>query len=64
VLAPGKRHWRIFTDLCTHAKARGNLVSDAYLAALAIETGSVWATTDRDYQRFHGLRLIHPLDGT
>jgi hypothetical protein len=62
VLAPGRRHWEIFTDLCSHANARGNLVADVYLAALAIETGSVWATTDGDYRRFRGLRLIHPLD--
>jgi toxin-antitoxin system PIN domain toxin len=62
VLSPGRQHWRIFTDLCSHTNARGNLIPDAYLAALAIETGSEWATTDGDYRRFRGLRLIHPLD--
>lgn len=35
---------------------------DAFLAALAIETGSEWVTTDRDYTRFRGLRIRHPLD--
>ena len=35
---------------------KGNLVPDAYLAALAIESGSEWATTDRDYGRFSELR--------
>ena len=34
----------------------GNLIPDAYLAALAIESGSEWITTDRDYERFPGLR--------
>lgn len=63
VLAPGPRHWSIFTRLCSEAGARGNLVPDAYLAALAIETGSEWITTDGDYRRFRGLRLRHPLDG-
>ena len=62
VLAPGPRHWQIFTGLCSETGARGNLIPDAYLAALAIETGSEWITTDRDYRRFRGLRLRHPLD--
>ncbi|MGH9339512.1 MAG: type II toxin-antitoxin system VapC family toxin [Acidobacteriota bacterium] len=57
---PGERHWRIFTRLCRDSGARGNLVSDAYLAALAIESGSTWITTDRDYARFSGLRWRHP----
>jgi uncharacterized protein len=58
---PGARHWDIFTRLCTSAGARGNLVPDAYLAALAIECGAEWVTTDRDYARFQGLRWHHPL---
>jgi hypothetical protein len=44
------------------AGAKGNLVPDAYLAALAIDSGSEWITTDRDYSRFPGLRWRHPLD--
>ncbi len=59
-IAPGPRHWGIFLDLCRRASARGNLVPDAYLAALAIESGSEWITTDRDYGRFPGLRWRHP----
>lgn len=62
VLAPGPRHWAIFLDLCRTVDARGNLVSDAYHAALAIETGATWITTDRDYARFAGLRWRHPLE--
>lgn len=53
---PGPRHWEIFERLCRDANARGNLVPDAYLAALAIESGCEWITTDRDYARFPGLR--------
>lgn len=60
-IAPGPRHWQIFTRLCREAGAKGNLVPDAYLAALAIESGSEWITTDRDYARFFGLRWRHPL---
>jgi toxin-antitoxin system PIN domain toxin len=60
-IAPGSRHWDIFVRLCHSANAKGNHVPDAYLAALAIETGSEWITTDRDYGRFPGLRWRHPL---
>ena len=58
---PGGRHWGIFMDLCRKVDARGNLVSDAYFAALAIESGNTWVTTDRDYSRFPGLEWKHPL---
>lgn len=63
LLAPGPRHWRIFERLCRDAGATGNLVPDAYLAALAIEHGAELATTDRDFARFPGLRWRHPLAG-
>jgi hypothetical protein len=62
VVRPGPRHWPIFVELVTRAGARGNLVPDAYLAALAIESGSEWVTSDRDFARFPGLRWRHPLD--
>lgn len=61
VVMPGARHWDIFCRLCKEAGVKGNLVPDAYLAALAIESGSEWITTDRDYSRFPGLRFRHPL---
>ena len=60
-VAPGERHWNIFTSLCRQAGARGNLVPDAYLAALAIESGAELATADGDFARFPGLRWKHPL---
>ena len=40
---------------------KGNLVPDPYLAALAIEPGSDWITTDRDFSRFPDRRWRHPL---
>ena len=60
-VAPGPRHWEIFQALCIGAEAKGNLVPDAYLAAMAIESGCEWITTDRDFSRFKGLRWRHPL---
>ena len=62
LVMPGNRHWTIFTDLCKAAGARGNLIPDAFLAALAIESGSEWVTTDRDFSRFPGLNWRHPLE--
>ena len=59
---PGKRHWSIFGELCLASGAKGNLVPDAWLAAIAIESGSEWVTMDRDYARFPGLRCRHPLE--
>ncbi len=61
IVAPGPRHRDIFCRLCRATKAKGNLIADAYLAALAIESGTEWITADRDYSRFPGLRWRHPL---
>jgi toxin-antitoxin system PIN domain toxin len=61
LIAPGPRHWQIFTELADKAGVRGNLVPDAYLAALAIESGSEWITADRGFARYRGLRFRHPL---
>ena len=62
VIVPGERHWGIFIDLCEKVDARGNLITDAYLAALSIEHGARFITTDRDYARFPGLKWKHPLE--
>jgi uncharacterized protein len=59
LITPGRRHWELFTALCRDIK--GPLVSDAYIAALAIEHGCELITTDSDFARFSGLRWRHPL---
>jgi len=64
VVAPGDRHWPIFERLCRSTNAKGNLVADAFHAALAIESGAEFITTDRDFSRFPGLRWRHPLGVT
>ena len=40
-------------------RVKGNLVPDAYLAAVAIQSGSEWVTRS-DFARFPGLRCWHP----
>lgn len=60
VVQPGEAHWEIFQRLCRGADARGNLVPDAWFAAMAIEAGCEWVTLDRDYSRFPGLKWRPP----
>ena len=57
---PGVRHWSIFADLCRASNARGNLVQDAWFAALAIEADCEWITLDRDYAKFPESRWRAP----
>ena len=61
LVEPGERYWAILRTLLLDAQVTGPLVSDAALAALAIEHGAVLVTTDRDFARFRGLRLLNPL---
>ncbi|KAB2851010.1 MAG: type II toxin-antitoxin system VapC family toxin [Hyphomicrobiaceae bacterium] len=51
-IMPGATHWKIFSGLCAKSRASGNLIPDAYLAALAIEAMADWVTTDEDYKVF------------
>ncbi len=62
VLEPGAAHWSIFTGICREVEVTGNLIPDAYLAAIAIEQGCELATADRDFARFPNLKWRHPLD--
>ena len=60
VLHPGPRHAELLEKLVTEQRAAASLVSDAALAALALENGAVLASTDRDFSRFPGLRWVDP----
>ena len=63
LLTPGDKHWAIFQKLMESGQTRGPLVMDAHLAALALEHGATLASSDRDFSRFPGLKLINPLRG-
>jgi len=58
---PGPRHGEIVLDLVESGSLSGNLVTDAHLAAIAIEHGLVLASNDSDFSRFGGLRWENPL---
>ncbi len=57
----GADFFAILSTLLASAQIKGPLVSDAALAALAIEHGATLLSTDRDFARFPGLKWINPL---
>src|SRR5688572_27269630 len=61
ILEPGERHWEILQHLTREGQASGPLVTDAALAAIAIEHGATLCTTDRDFARFPGLTWTNPI---
>jgi hypothetical protein len=61
LLNPGERHWDILHGVMAKGQAQGSLIMDAHLAALAIEYGATLASTDRDFARFPGVKLLNPL---
>jgi hypothetical protein len=58
---PTERHADVLERLLDVTAARGNLVPDAHLAALAIEHGLILCSTDGDFARFPDLRFENPL---
>ncbi len=61
VIGPTERHWTIFQQMLVDGQAVANLVTDAHLAALAIEHGCELASTDSDFARFPKLKWKNPL---
>ncbi len=61
LLQPGPRTWTILSELCVSGQARGPMVMDAHLAALALEHGASIATSDQDFTRFPGIELVKPI---
>jgi toxin-antitoxin system PIN domain toxin len=61
VVQPTERHWVVFQQLLTSGQAVANLVTDAHLAALAVEHGCELCSTDADFARFPKLKWRNPL---
>jgi toxin-antitoxin system PIN domain toxin len=60
VIGAGERFWELLKDQMFEAEVTGPLVTDAALAALALEHGATLCSIDRDFRRFRGLKLIDP----
>ena len=61
IIRPTERHWPLMKNLLIAGQAAGNLVTDAHLAALAIEHGCTFCSTDSDFSRFPKLKWVNPL---
>ncbi len=61
ILYPGDRHWLIYKQLCSPIRIGGARLTDAAIAAIAIEYGAVVHTNDGDFARFPGVRWHNPL---
>ena len=61
IVRPTERHWTVFRKMLLEGQAVANLVTDAHLAALAVEHGCELSSTDSDFSRFPGIRWSDPL---
>jgi toxin-antitoxin system PIN domain toxin len=61
LIQPTENHWKIFQQMLRVGNATANLVSDAHLAALAVEHNCVLQSNDLDFARFRGLKWRNPI---
>lgn len=61
IVAPGNDHLSQFSSCCKSAGASHHLITDAHLAALALEHEATMVSCDTDFARFPGLHWINPL---
>jgi toxin-antitoxin system PIN domain toxin len=61
IIHPTEHHWTIFQQMLRAGNATANLVSDAHLAALAVEHNCVLQSNDMDFARFRGLKWNNPI---
>lgn len=61
ILDPTHQHWELLSKLLVESQAGGNLVTDAHLAALALEHGATVCSSDQDFSRFPSLSWTNPL---
>lgn len=63
VLEPGPGHWVLLKGLLKNGEVTGDMVTDANLAALALEHDAELISTDTDFGRFGQLKWTNPLNG-
>lgn len=59
-LNPGHDHLRLLRRVCQEANATADLISDAVVAAIALEHGAVVVSLDRDFARFPSIDFLVP----
>ena len=62
LLQPGPRHLGILTSFGEAGVLTAALMTDAHIAALAIENQATVHSNDSDFSRFPGLHWINPLN--
>jgi uncharacterized protein len=61
IIQPTEQHWDILQRMLHDGNATANLVSDAHLAALAVEHNCQLCSTDADFARFPKLNWRNPI---
>ena len=61
IVYPTERHWAVLQQLLVGGQAVANLVTDAHVAALAIEHGCELISTDADFSRFSKVKWRNPI---
>jgi len=64
IISPTQSHWKVFQYLLVNGQAVANLVTDAHLAALAIEHGCELISTDADFARFPRVKWRNPFQAS
>ena len=52
--------WHMFSRILDKTNVQGNKISDAWLAAIAMERNATWISTDSDFNLFPNLKLLNP----
>ena len=60
-VSPGSNFWTLFKQIVLNCQVAGPLMSDAKLAALALEWGATVCTHDLDFLRFEQIQVEFPL---
>jgi hypothetical protein len=58
---PTEHHAEVLESLVLRYDLRANMITDAELAALAIEHGLTVCSADTDFARFSEIRWVNPL---
>jgi len=59
IVSPGPRHWPLLKQLVSLNVTASNMISDAWLAAVALEHNARIISFDGDFARFPGLNWSH-----